>query len=389
MTDRQRIQAVLHYEEYDRLPIVHFGYWAETFQKWAADGYISQEEGEIVQRAYKDLLPGAVKSVSEKLGFDCPWGETLYVKTAMSTHFERKVLEEAPDGTRKVRDHWGAIVVEKPGITSIPMELDHTLKGRKEWEEIFLPMLRFRTDRVDAIEVDTGDGTARFDQGGREYLQGDQRQHHYGVFCGSLYGSIRNWLGLEGLCYLLADDEALVDEMIETVSELSYQCVKRALETGAKFDFGHFWEDICFKNGPLVNPKVFMEKVGPQYKRITDLLTAHGVDIVSLDCDGKVDDLIPTWLENGVNTMFPIEVGTWNASIEPWRRKYGRALRGVGGVDKRVFARDRAAVDAEVERQKPLVELGGYLPCPDHLIAPDAKWDNVRYYCDRMHETFS
>ena len=28
-----------------------------------------------------------------------------------------------------------------------------------------------------------------------------------------------------------------------------------ALATGIPFDYGHFWEDICFKNGPLVNPR--------------------------------------------------------------------------------------------------------------------------------------
>ena len=389
MTQRQRIRAVLRYEEYDRLPIVHFGYWPRTFSKWAAEGHVSQAEPTITQDAYERLNPIAVRSVSERLGFDCAWAETLYVKTALSTHFERKVLEELPDGYQKVLDHWGTVVIEKPGTTSIPASVDHLLKGRKEWEEIFLPMLEFSAERVDAIEVNTDAGSVRFDQGGREYLQGDQRTNHYGVFCGSLYGSIRNWLGLEGLCYLLVDDEPLLDEMIETVSELSYQCLDRVLKTGVQFDLAHFWEDICFKNGPLVAPKVFAEKVGPHYKRLTDLLAAHGIDVVSLDCDGKIDALIPIWLDNGVNTMFPMEVGTWNASIKPWRKQYGRQLRGVGGMDKRVFAQDRAAVDAEIERLKPLVALGGYVPCPDHLIALDAEWDNIRYYCDRMRETFS
>jgi uroporphyrinogen decarboxylase len=109
---------------------------------------------------------------------------------------------------------------------------------------------------------------------------------------------------------------------------------------------------------------------------------------VSLDCDGKIDALIPTWLENGVNVMFPIEVGTWEASIAPWRAQYGRAIRGVGGMNKTVFAHDRAAIDAEIERLKALVDLGGFLPCPDHRIAPDAKWENVLYYTERMRATF-
>ena len=114
------------------------------------------------------------------------------------------------------------------------------------------------------------------------------------------------------------------------------------------------------------------------------MLKTYGVEIVSLDCDGMIDSLIPTWLNNGVNTMFPIEVGTWNASIKPWRQKYGKQMRGVGGMNKTVFARDYAEIDAEIERLKPLVELGGYIPCPDHRIPPDAKWENVQYYCEKM-----
>jgi uroporphyrinogen decarboxylase len=86
--------------------------------------------------------------------------------------------------------------------------------------------------------------------------------------------------------------------------------------------------------------------------------------------------------------MFPMEVGTWHASIEPWRKKYGRELRGVGNMNKVAFLQDKDAVDREIERLKPLVELGGFIPCPDHRIPPDAKWDNVRYYCDRMRQLF-
>ena len=199
-------------------------------------------------------------------------------------------------------------------------------------------------------------------------------------------GDMRNLLGVEELSYLYADDEELYQEIVDIMAEACYRCVKKILETGATFDFAHFWEDICFKNGPLVTPSSFHDIVGPHYRRITDLLRQYGIDIVSVDCDGLIDSLIPTWLENGVNTMFPIEVGTWNASIGPWREKYGRQLRGVGGMNKTLFARDYKAIDQEIERLKALMQLGGYIPCPDHRIAPDAKFENVQYYCEQMHK---
>jgi len=383
VNNRERTSAILNYEDYDRLPIVHFGYWRETLQKWAAEGHLTAEEAED----WKDGNPTDA-AIAKKLGFDFDWANCFSPITRLLPEIEIKILEELGDGARKVLNQDGAIVIEKDGATGIPTEVDHLLKGRKEWEELFLPRLQFSEERITGVRVNTGEEELPFDGGGLGYLRRGEWENPYGLYCGSLYGVIRNWLGLVGSAYLQVDDPALFDEMIQTVGELCYQCTKTALETGARFDFAHLWEDICFRSGPLINPRVFREKVGPHYRRITDLLHSHGIHVVSLDCDGKIDTLVPIWLENGVNTMFPIEVGVWNASIKPWREEYGRELRGVGGVDKRVFAQDYAAIDAEVERLKPLVDLGGYIPCIDHRIPPDARWENVQYYCERMRKAF-
>ena len=371
MTNRERLLAVLNYQDYDRLPLVHFGFWHETVAKWADEGHITQDEA----YHWGDGNP-MDKSISKKLGFDFNYNTLVYANTDLVPSIESKVLEEMPDGSRKVLNGHGVVVIQKEGAGSIPMEVDHLLKSRKEWEEHFLPRLQFQPDRV------------RIDDEVKAYVDNKDRADICGLFCGSLFGMIRNWLGVEGSAYLYADDEVLFKEIIEHVGDLTYKCTEAMLKTTSAFDFAHFWEDICFKNGPLISPRVFDEYVGPQYKRVTDLVASYGINIVSLDCDGCIDSLIPTWFANGVNTMFPIEVGTWRASIQPWREKYGKELRGVGGMDKTVFAYDFAAIDAEIERLKPLVELGGYIPCPDHRIAPDAKWDNVRYYCDKMHEIF-
>lgn len=31
-------------------------------------------------------------------------------------------------------------------------------------------------------------------------------------------------------------------------------------------------------------------------------------------------------------------------------------------------------------------ELGGYVPCPDHRIPPEAKWENVVYYTEQLRQ---
>jgi len=300
---------------------------------------------------------------------NCPGG-----KNFLFPAFEREVLEECADGSKIIRDASGLLVRVNDSIVSIPAEIGTSLKDREAWESLYLPKLQYSDERVN---------DERFKKLAAEDAQ---RELPMGLHLGSLYGNIRNMLGVEELSYLAVDDEDLYVEIIDTVADLCYRVAERALTYGVKFEYAHFWEDICFKNGPLVNPAVFEELVGPHYRRLTDLVRGHGIDIVSLDCDGCIDLLVPVWLKNGVNTMFPIEVGTWNASIAKWREQYGRDLRGVGGMDKRVFAHDKAAVDAEVERLKALIDLGGYIPCPDHRIAPDAKFELVQYYCEKMHK---
>ncbi|HWP39971.1 MAG TPA: hypothetical protein VNL70_03520 [Tepidisphaeraceae bacterium] len=51
------------------------------------------------------------------------------------------------------------------------------------------------------------------------------------------------------------------------------------------------------------------------------------------------------------------------------------------GVDKRAIARGGAAIRAEIERLKPVIRAGGYIPSCDHGIPPDVSWPNFLDYC--------
>jgi hypothetical protein len=44
----------------------------------------------------------------------------------------------------------------------------------------------------------------------------------------------------------------------------------------------------------------------------------------------------------------------------------------------------RAAIDQELERVKPLIDAGGYLPMLDHSATPDTPYENYRYFLERL-----
>jgi uroporphyrinogen decarboxylase len=153
-----------------------------------------------------------------------------------------------------------------------------------------------------------------------------------------------------------------------------------------KVDLGWGWEDICFRTGPLVSPDIFKECAVPGYKKISSKLRDYGVDLHLIDCDGFIEDLVPHWLEGGVNVMFPVEIGVWNADPAAFRKKYGKELRVLGGINKLEIAKGPAVIDAEIERRLPFMKEGGFIPMPDHLIIPETSLENYKYYLEQIRK---
>ncbi len=369
MNNIERMQNILHFRDVDRLPAVHFGYWPELVVEWAEQGKIPAE----LAHGYYDGSP-VDRKLEELIGWDFGWQHMAAAPHGLSPAFETKVLETLPDGSRRVQNSVGLIEKIKPGRISIPSEDDYLLKDRAAFEELYLPRMQFSPDRIDLDYWKKWNETRPYDQ-------------PIGLHLGSVLGDIRNMTSVVGMSYLLYDeDEELFADIVDAYAEMQYQCAKAVLETGARFDFAHYWEDICFKNGPLLSPDIFDELCAKHYRKRNDLCHEYGIDIISLDCDGVTEKLLPTWVENGVNTMFPIEVGVWGDQFEPARKKFGNAVLGVGGMDKTALRRDRAAVDAEIERMKRLASLGGFIPCPDHRLMPGTKFELVQYYAEKIKE---
>src|ERR1035437_6681798 len=190
MNNRERVKAILSYEDYDKMPVVSFGYWEETVQKWAKEGHITQEEADD----FGDNTPGD-NSIMKKLGFDFNWNSCFSSQVSLFPEFEEKILEEHLDGSQIMSDCSGLIIKVKPGMVSIPSEIGTTLTDRKAWEELYLPRLQFTKERVNIEKAMA--------------LKNSTRELPLALHCGSLMGTIRNLLGVEQLSYLYADDEDL------------------------------------------------------------------------------------------------------------------------------------------------------------------------------------
>jgi hypothetical protein len=257
---------------------------------------------------------------------------------------------------------------------SIPMHVGHLLVDRDSWNEHYQPRLdpthpdRYPADWNERVKAWTN----------------PNRDHPVFLPGGSLYGKLRDWMGVENLSLVVYDDPAWFEEMVTTVADCIIGTLTRILETGGQFDGCGMWEDMCYNAGPLLSPEHFARYLAPHYRRIADLLHKHGVDVIWVDCDGKIDKLVPLWLEAGINCMFPVEVGTWGADPLKFRQEYGKDLLLMGGVDKIILAGSKQEIEQEVRRLAPLVEEGGFIGFCDHRVPPTVPLENYMFYLETV-----
>jgi len=366
MNDRQRFIATMHYQPRDRAPIRDFGFWDETLPVWHEQGLPKIVTGGGDTRL-TDIYFGMDKEGGAPSG-----------KNGLLPSFEWKVVENRGDH-EVIRDGNGVLLLRKKFMGSIPMHLGHTLVDRASWEREFKP--RLDPSHPDRLPKTTAEWDAL-----RKIWNDDNWPTPRVAYGGSLYGWIRDWMGMENVSMLVYDDPALFEEIVTTLADLTVSILTRLFAQGAKYDACAMWEDMCYNSGPLLSPTHFKQYLMPHYKRITSLLRKNGCDVIWLDCDGKIDDLLPMWFDAGVNCMFPIEIGTWGADPVAYRKQYGKELLMTGGFDKHILAKGKREIEAEIRRLTPLVEEGGYIGFADHRVPPDVPYANYCFYLEKVRE---
>jgi len=254
--------------------------------------------------------------------------------------------------------------------------LDYPIKNRADWE-------RFRDERLDP------NARGRY-PADREWeamkLAWKGRDFALSIDGGSFYGLLRDWIGVERLSVLFYDDPGLVRDMMEYLAGFYVRVLEKAVSE-VEVDFAMFWEDMCYKTGPLLSPAMFRDFMLPCYRKVTSFLRHHGIELSWVDCDGNIDALIPLWLESGVRGFYPLEAAA-GMDAARLRALYGKRIVMWGNVDKRALARGRHEIDAELARLAPVASAGGFIPLVDHQVPDDVPLENYLYYLEGRAELF-
>jgi uroporphyrinogen decarboxylase len=333
-------------------------FWDKTVDRWHNEGiphdktpqdYLNMDKIDFIPKVSHYLLPA----------------EPL---------FERKIIEDTDDYMVYVNER-GVVAKEfkktfdQKGKEAMPQWLEFPVKNRKDFEDI-----KWRLDPENPTRYPNWNKT-------NEEYKG--RDFPLGMMITGGYAIGREFMGMEHLALTYYDNPKLVKDMISYWLKFEKKVLEIVL-ANIDLDFVYIWEDMAYKNGPLISPSLFNDFILDSYKELIKHIKDLGCPSIIVDSDGDNYSLLPIFIESGVNGFLPVEVA---AGMDPMAimKKHGRNLMLWGGIDKRVLSKGKKEIEEEVVlKVPPILELGGFIPAIDHGIPPDVSLENYSFFVELL-----
>ena len=245
MNHRESFRAMMDFERPEKLCQFEWGYWWETIVRWR-----------------KEELPENAQ----------PWddcGISHYfrppINCGIMPGFEWKVLEEDED-SRVVQTGAGIICRESKIGSRLPQFIKHPVSNRDDFEAI--------KERLDPK------APGRYPDNWDEWAsKADEFPH---ILClgnaeNGFFGWLRELMGLEGLLMAYLEQPDLVHEICRYHVKYLQGLYERALRD-VTYDFIFMWEDMSYKNGPLISPEFIRTFMLPYYKEMVDFISRWAED---------------------------------------------------------------------------------------------------------------
>lgn len=365
MKPSERYRATYAFKPVDHLVRTECFLWRETIARW-------KEEGLADDYNEKNLFnfdPGGTTDAGLNLGWCEPPFEPPY---------EWKLIKEEGD-TQIIRDWAGRWVRGfKHGRDGfMPQYLKHPVTCTKDWEQEVAP-------RLDPANPKRYEGLAEKCRRAAEAQHTDGMMVRQAMIGGYMY--LRALMGPEDLLYALHDQAGLIHAMMGRWAELMNAALER-IQPSVELDELAIADDICYNHGPLISPDMFKEFLLPYYQEVVGKARSRQTRHIYLfvDSDGWVGPVIPLYRAVGMEVMVPFEVASGCDVVEIGRQYPDLVMS--GGIDKRVLAAGKQAIDKHLEYVIPaMVKRGGYIPTCDHGVPDNVSFESYLHYRKRICE---
>jgi uroporphyrinogen decarboxylase len=236
------------------------------------------------------------------------------------------------------------------------------------------PLIRTRDDLDKMVFPDPGDPNLY--QQASEIIERNRGKYAVGASLRTGVSATHMSMGLDGIAYALADDPGLVTTVLGRYADWTIAVIRHLKDIGV--DFVWTFDDIAYKTGPMVSPKMFRTVFVPHMKRVADAIKSEGFPWI-LHSDGNLMPLMDDLLSLGINGLHPLEPGAMD--IEQVKQLYGDRLCLIGNIDLHYTLTRGTPKEVEAEVKSRIEKIGkggGYMISSANSVTFYCKIENVR-----------
>ena len=170
--------------------------------------------------------------------------------------------------------------------------------------------------------------------------------------------------------------EFLIDTIGEICLEVSRQNLKKI---GNVIEIYGMWDDVAMQTGLIMDPDTWRKFYKPWYKKIIEEAKKYNL-IVMFHCCGSCVDIIPDFIEIGVDILDPIQTSANKMDLKSLKKSFGKNICFHGGLDiQQLLVHGKTEdIKSEVRNINELFkEDGGILLGPSHYITFDTPIENI------------
>jgi len=361
MKPRERLLRALEHKEPDRVPI-DIGSAVTSIH---IDAYIRLKR----YLGINEKKPQILDNMQQVVVVDEPVLQRFHVDTRHIHLKPVKKWRKLPDGG--FVDEWG-IKWKKP-------------KNSHYYDMYEYPLANATVEDLDKYSWPDPDDPRRV-EGLKEKAENLYYNTDYAIvlngFGECLFG-LPSWLRGHAQFYMdLMVDKKFANAFLDGILDYEIRLAKNALNAVGKYiHVVRVSDDLGMEKGPIISPSLYREMIKPRQKKLYQFIKENSNAKILLHSCGSVYDLIPDFIEIGVDALNPVQVAAMNMDSKKLKEEFGEKISfWGGGCDTQRVLPFGCLEDVEKEvkrRIKDLAPGGGFVFAPVHNIQYDVSPEKI------------
>jgi uroporphyrinogen decarboxylase len=342
MTHIERVIRSLNRQETDRVPFMY------------------RDVPEVRSRLKKDLNLTSDEELFQYLDIDFRWVEPVYIGKPLNLNngHKRDIWGVEWKYTRFSNEagYWNEVSHPLGDVYDPEQLKDYPWPSVHDWD---FSMLEAQCDRFADFAIMTAPGPAS---------------------PGILQTPIQPLIGNERSFTEPLMNPEFFQALIDKILEFQIEFIDRIFSAArGKIDFFRIGDDFGTQRGLLFDTDTFNHFFQPAFMKMAGTAKKYGAHYYQHSC-GAIRDLIPSFLEAGVEVIDPLQVGAAGMVPEELKKEYGQLVTFSGGIDEQQILPHGTPeqVGKEVERMVKIMSPGGgYFLGPTHNFQDDIPTENI------------